>query len=533
MMENCFVILLAFELALSLFAAWPLLRQLGHAPYRRRSPCKVLLRIGLLIAYTLILALAAFYLPSALHVSAVAAGSFLVWERWRARPAYGRSRRLPPGSLGLVPGGIMRDACFIEKQIKTYGPVFKTSRDFHPYICLYGHERGLRFLKENDESLRGIAMPFSRLIPKGFLRYMDPAIHTDYRILFLAGMSSQTIDEWLPYLESNIRQTLHQVAVDCGHSPTGKVDPDHYLRDMLFLAFVPMFFGIQRNDPLFPEIQSLYKIIDSRRNWCGTDRKKRRATEKLIELIRRQAVFYTQESEQQEDMPHCILQKMVAADSSAAQDKTILGNLIYMIELGGLNDTPNLIRWILKMLMQHPTWLDLLLQPGASAGNTADSDSEQAAERIVKETLRLQQIEFLLRKSTRDIEFEGFLIPKNWSIRICIREGNRDAEVFAQPDSFDPNRFKERNYSNVEYSPFGLFRHNCLGAYLTQRFCQAFILQLANGFELAAASDWPVEHGKSHWEPRRGYEIELRRKTGARQKSSSLKQEKKKGVEPN
>ena len=142
MMENCFVILLAFELALSLFAAWPLLRQLGHAPYRRRSPCKVLLRIGLLIAYTLILALAAFYLPSALHVSAVAAGSFLVWERWRARPAYGRSRRLPPGSLGLVPGGIMRDACFIEKQIKNVRTGFQNEPGLPPlYLSIWPRTR--------------------------------------------------------------------------------------------------------------------------------------------------------------------------------------------------------------------------------------------------------------------------------------------------------------------------------------------------------------------------------------------------------
>lgn len=135
----------------------------------------------------------------------------------------------------------------------------------------------------------------------------------------------------------------------------------------------------------------------------------------------------------------------------AAQDKTVLGNLIYMVKLGGLNDAPNLIRWILKMLMEHPTWLGQLRQSATSA---PDLEGEQAADRIVKETLRLQQIEFLLRKSTRDIVFEGFLIPKNWSIRICIREGNRDTDVFAQPETFDPSRFKDRNYSNTEYSPF-------------------------------------------------------------------------------
>jgi len=507
-------VLLVFELALSMLATWPILRQLGHSPYRRRSPCKVIVRVGLLISYALFLALAAIYFPAVLHLSAAVAAVFLTWERWRARPAYGKSRGLPPGSIGLVPGGIMREPHYIENQIKTYGPIFKTSRDFHPYICIYGHERALRFLKENDESLRGIAMPFSHYIPKGFLRYMDPTVHTEYRKLFLAGMSSQTIEQWAPYLKDTIRHTLSQAAADCGRSPTGKVDPDHYLRDMLFSAFVPMFFGIQCDSPLFSEVQSLYKVVDSRRNWCGSDKKKRRATEKLIELIGQQALLFTQETAPRHNTPRCILQKMVETDSRVARDKTILGNLIYMIELGGLNDAPNLLRWILKMLMEHPTWLDRLRHPEVTAGTAADLDSDQAAECIVKETLRLQQIEFLLRKSTQDIMFEGFLIPKNWSIRICIREGNRDPNVFAQPEIFNPSRFEEHNYSNTEYSPFGLFRHNCLGAYLTQCFCRAFILELANGYDLGAASDWPAEHGKSHWEPRRGYEIELRGRSG-------------------
>ncbi len=499
-----------FELALSLLVTWPLVWQMGFAPFRRRSPCKVTSRIVLVGGYCLFLALAAYYYPPVLHVVAFLAAAFLICERWRARPTYGRSWGLPPGSLGLMPSGIMRDPYFIEKQIAKYGPIFKTSRDFHPFICLYGHERGLKFLREHDESLLGKPMPFNHYIPKGFIRCMGPAVHTKYRKLFVSGISSQTIDQCTPFLAATVRETLNRFAEDCSHSSTGRLDPDTYLREMICSSFVPLFFGIQRESQLFVEVQSLYEIINTRRNLCGTDRKKRRATENLIELIAQRANLYAENLNKGNSVPACFLRELLETDVQAAQDHTVLGNLIYMVEIGGLNDTASLIRWILKILMEHPSWMTRLRETGEDTHDGTDKRRNLAAERIVKETLRLQQMEFLLRRNTRDIVFEGYRIPKNWSVRICIREGNRDPDVFAAPEAFDPDRFLDRKYSNVEYSGFGLFRHSCLGAYLTQVFCSNFILELVDGFELKPAADWEAEHGKSHWIPRRGYQISLR-----------------------
>ena len=61
--------------------------------------------------------------------------------------------------------------------------------------------------------------------------------------------------------------------------------------------------------------------------------------------------------------------------------------------------------------------------------------------RIVMETLRLEQSEYLYRETTRDIEHKGVVIPRGWLVRLCVRESHQDPAIFANPDVFDPDRF--------------------------------------------------------------------------------------------
>ena len=59
--------------------------------------------VGLLAAYAALLAVLALHVPLALRFLAVPAALLIAYECWRARPGYGRARRLPPGSLVPVP----------------------------------------------------------------------------------------------------------------------------------------------------------------------------------------------------------------------------------------------------------------------------------------------------------------------------------------------------------------------------------------------------------------------------------------------
>ena len=70
----------------------------------------------------------------------------------------------------------------------------------------------------------------------------------------------------------------------------------------------------------------------------------------------------------------------------------------------------------------------------------AASAGRSIGERVIRESLRLEQSEYLARRTTADIRFHGYRFPKGWRVRICIREGHRSADAFDRPDEFDPDR---------------------------------------------------------------------------------------------
>ena len=120
---------------------------------------------------------------------------------------------------------------------------------------------------------------------------------------------------------------------------------------------------------------------------------------------------------------------------------------------------------------------------------------------MIRESLRLEQSEYLARRTTDDIRFHGYRFPKGWRVRICIREGHRSADAFERPTEFDPDRWLDRTHPPTEYAPFGLYRHHCLAARLTQRVGAIFLEELARGYRLTITDDGPREHGRFHWRP--------------------------------
>jgi cytochrome P450 len=123
--------------------------------------------------------------------------------------------------------------------------------------------------------------------------------------------------------------------------------------------------------------------------------------------------------------------------------------------------------------------------------------------RVVLETLRLEQSEHLYRVATREIEHRGFVIPRGWLVRLCVRESHRDPAVFENPEAFDPDRFLRRTYTRREYSPFGAgLRHTCLGEGLTRLVGHVFVEEVASAYTWRTVTDGAYEYSAwRHWRP--------------------------------
>ena len=96
-------------------------------------------------------------------------------------------------------------------------------------------------------------------------------------------------------------------------------------------------------------------------------------------------------------------------------------------------------------------------------------------------------------------EFEGFVFPAGWTIRLCVAESHRLPEQFEDADVFNPDRFLSRDFSSDRYSPFGHGPHACNGVALTQAICGAVLEELTARFDWSVSGDGHYERDFRHW----------------------------------
>jgi cytochrome P450 len=498
----------ALEACVTLVAAWPIAALISIPAFRHTYP-RVSLGLGCLaVGYALAVAGVARFHPALLHPAAALAACALVYERWRARPGYGRSRGLPPGSLALVPRRPWSDDRFYEALAAEYGPVFKVSLVFRPIVCVVGHERGFELLQRHDPQLRPPAVRYNRFIPRGFLRYMNRSDHRVYRELFDSALTGDVVRACESFIGQSFRRELQNMADDCARAPGVGVRPDSYIDRMLFSVFARVFFGITPDMAQFGRLRELFGAIDTAKVVLGSDRRQFAAQEEISAILRQQLEHFSKLAEAGSPVPPSFLAKMLEANPAQADDPTVLGNFIYMFRLGQ-GDVRGMLRWVLKLLADHPDWARRARDEVDARDETGGARPSPLAARIVRETLRLEQSEYLYRRTLRDIEVEDFVVPRGWLVRICIREGHRDPAVFDAPASFDPDRFLGRSHARTEYSPFGVFEHRCPGAHLAQTIGQVVVSEIVGQSEWRLAGDGPREYGPAHWEPSSRFRLEI------------------------
>lgn len=479
------------ELLVLAAVLWPFTRVALSRPFLRRArafPAKGAATLGSLILYIVLALLAAFAGPVALRPLTVAVLAGWLVLRWRARSSFGASRCLPPGSLALAPLGPWWDPGFYQKQAARYGPVFKMSNFVRPTVCIVGLDLAAELLREHEAALGVGFVPSSRFVPKGFLRYMPSELHDRYRSVFQQAFSRPSIDPHLPRIRHTIRGELGHLAAESVRE--GKARPRPYLERMVNVSFLGLFFGMRPDGPDGSRLLEIQSMIDWRRAYRNPPWRVRRLHREIDHLIERQLRRWEQGDRDADLHAPSILHRWLGSEPELVDDPAVIFNLLYIGVAGG-GDLSDLLVWITKMLCDHASWAERLrLDPGSS----------DLANRVVLETLRLEQSEYLVRRALSDLRFHETRIPAGWHIRVCVRESHRDPSKFEDPETFNPDRFLERPGAG-SYLPFGIGGRACLGQHLTVEFGRIFAEELAGGFEWEVIDDGPREFGGFHWRP--------------------------------
>jgi len=197
----------------------------------------------------------------------------------------------------------------------------------------------------------------------------------------------------------------------------------------------------------------------------GTPEAQARAREAHLRLAGHLAPILVDRAEHPRDD---LISKIVGAEveGESLSTEEICSFISFLLAAGGPT-TDMAIRNFWWVLLEDPSRLD------------ACRSGEEHVQRAFSESLRRDgAIVYEDRRTNIETEWHGRTIPADSDIMICLGSANTDDEVFADPESFDPDRTDllfgtERKYGIREngvsgHMAFGLGSHFCMGYQLAR-----------------------------------------------------------------
>lgn len=394
------------------------------------------------------------------------------------------------------------DRRLLLKLAETHGPVFRVLDAGQETTCILDLKLGRRFLKENATSLRPITLDLTSLFPIGFMRQMEGAAHQTYRKALIDAINGLDHDEYCGDIDEIAATELNLYADNQGS------DEDSYQRLLATLSAIAtgcllrVFFGVRPGTEPYGTMIELFRRLGPHGLVWNIAAAQIDAFADLRAVLL--GLAKAESGNGVSDGGSCLLREIARQGNF---DDTMLGNLIYMVEMGRY-DMRGLLRWISKYAAQSS---DLLTRIAKTEPDRAH-EVRALAKAFVLETLRMDQSERLMRDVKENIVFDDHVIPKGGKARVCMWESHKDRGVFSDPFTFDPARFLSAHPSQDEFSPFGLDHHQCPFSVIAVNMGMAYLQSLAREFLVAAIGDGPSVRGAYHWEPAPAFSVALKRR---------------------
>jgi cytochrome P450 len=176
--------------------------------------------------------------------------------------------------------------------------------------------------------------------------------------------------------------------------------------------------------------------------------------------------------------PDALLDTLIAAKNAGSIDDTDIRFIILTLFFGGYDTSKNQLTMLMSLLLDRPEIYARCAEDRDYCG------------KVVRESLRHSSIASPFRQVARDFTYKGHTFRKDETLLMAPPLANRDPEVFADPEVFDPER-----ENAGRHVAFGRGVHNCIGQFLV-------LAQMQEGLHLIAQRlRNPRLTGKRVWRP--------------------------------
>ncbi|KAK2453532.1 beta-amyrin 11-oxidase [Trifolium repens] len=367
---------------------------------------------------------------------------------------------LPPGHLGWPLIGNMlafikdfksgHPDSFINNLISRYGRtgIYKSHLFGSPSIIICDADMCRRVLMD-DETFK-IGYPKSTIEVtrcKSLWSSSREELKRFKRLISILIVGHNTLEMYLTRMEDIVINSLEELS-----SMSHPVDFLKEMKNISFNIIIEIFMGsynqhiITKIGNSFTEIYSA--LFSMPINFPGFAFHKgllaREKLAKLIQPIVEERRLMRKNGDKKDLLD--ILLELRDEDGWKPQDEDIVDMMIGYV-LAGHEATANGMMWSIIYLTQNPHILKKAKEEQEEIMKTRLPTQKQLSikeikQMIIDEMLRVVTINFaMFREATRDVNINGYIIPKGWKVLTWARAIHMDPAYYSNPDEFNPSRW--------------------------------------------------------------------------------------------
>ncbi|KAK9742553.1 hypothetical protein RND81_03G181400 [Saponaria officinalis] len=365
-----------------------------------------------------------------------------------------RKKGLPPGTMGWPIFGETTDFLkqgpnFIKSQRARYGSFFKSHILGCPTVVSMDADVNRYILVNESKGLvPGYPQSMLDILGKSNIAAVHGATHKYMRGALLSLISPSMLKlHILPKIDQFMRSHLsnwhHQL-----------IDIQLQTNQMAFMSSLKQIAGIESSSIAQEFMPEFFKLVLGTLSLPidlpGTNyRRGFQARKKIVKILTKLIEERRATKVKEEDMLGCLL-KEEENNKYKLNDEEII-DLIITLVYSGYETVSTTSMMAVKYLHDHPHILHELRKEHIAIRARKQADdpitwedykSMKFTRAVIIETSRLATIvNGVLRKTTQDMEINGYVIPKGWRIYVYTREVNYDPYLYPDPFTFNPWRW--------------------------------------------------------------------------------------------
>ncbi|KAL8117272.1 hypothetical protein AgCh_015254 [Apium graveolens] len=374
-----------------------------------------------------------------------------------------RKKGLPPGTMGWPVFGettefLKLGPAFMKNQRARFGSVFKSHILGCPTIVSMDPELNKYILMNEAKGLvPGYPQSMLDILGKCNIAAVHGSTHKNMRGALLALVSPPMIrDILLPKIDDFMRSHLSNW--------NGKIiDIQEKTKEMAFMSSLKQIAGLESSSMCQEFMPEFFKLVLGTLslpiNLPNTNYGRGfQARQNIVIMLRKLLEERRASKETHNDM----LAHLMNTDENKYKlsDEEIIDQIITIL-YSGYETVSTTSMMAVKYLHDHPRVLQELRKEHLAIRekkrpedplNWNDYKSMRFTRAVIFETSRLATIvNGVLRKTTKEMELNGYVIPEGWRIYVYTREINYDSRLYPEPLTFNPWRWLDKSMDAQNY----------------------------------------------------------------------------------